>query len=78
MLAIKAETGILPIAHNAGLYWPPGKINKYPGTIKIRVGQLAQTKDRKPKELTTQLEEWIRKNSAELCQPDSHNIVSTN
>lgn len=78
MLAIKAETGILPIAHNAGLYWPPGKIHKYPGTIKIRVGQLAQAKDRKPKELSAELESWIRKNSAELCQQSPRAVVSAN
>jgi 1-acyl-sn-glycerol-3-phosphate acyltransferase len=77
MLAIKAETGILPIAHNAGLYWPPGRISKFPGTIKIRVGQLTQTKDRKPKELSQQLEEWIRVNSGELCHQSNNPVVST-
>jgi len=77
MLAIKAEIGILPIAHNAGLYWPPGKISKFPGTIKIRVGQLTQTIDRKPKELSKELEDWIRENSDELCHQNNIQLVST-
>lgn len=66
MLAVQANTGIVPVAHNAGLYWPPGKISKYPGTIKIRVGQLVETDGRKPKELSKELEDWIRENAASI------------
>lgn len=28
---------VLPIAHNAGLYWPRRKFKRYPGTIRCRV-----------------------------------------
>ena len=66
MLAIQAKKPILPIAHNAGLYWPSGRITKFPGTIKIRVGELIQTEERKPKELTKEIEQWINTNTLEL------------
>ncbi|YBV96095.1 1-acyl-sn-glycerol-3-phosphate acyltransferase [Phyllobacteriaceae bacterium JZ32] len=36
---IYAELGlpVVPIAHNAGLYWPRRKFRRYPGTIRCRV-----------------------------------------
>ena len=37
MLAKQAKVAILPVAHNAGVCWPKGKILKYPGTITIRI-----------------------------------------
>lgn len=36
MLAQRAKTGILPMAHNAGVCWPKRGFFKYPGTITIR------------------------------------------
>ena len=35
-LAQKAETGILPMAHNAGVCWPKRGFIKKPGTIRVR------------------------------------------
>ncbi len=37
ILAKKAEVGILPIAHNAGVCWPKGSWFKHKGTITLRV-----------------------------------------
>ncbi|WP_208431988.1 lysophospholipid acyltransferase family protein, partial [Bartonella bovis] len=28
---------VVPIAHNAGLYWPRGNFRRYPGTIRVRI-----------------------------------------
>jgi len=36
MLARKAGTGILPMAHNAGTCWPKRGFIKHPGTIRVR------------------------------------------
>ncbi|HKJ82658.1 MAG TPA: lysophospholipid acyltransferase family protein [Mariprofundaceae bacterium] len=36
MLAHRAGTGILPMAHNAGLCWPKNSFIKRPGTITVR------------------------------------------
>ncbi|OUS32299.1 hypothetical protein A9Q99_01295 [Gammaproteobacteria bacterium 45_16_T64] len=62
MLAIQANKPILPIVHNSGLFWPAGKVTKYPGTIKIRIGELIDTTGRKPKELTREIELWMNEN----------------
>ncbi|WP_208440119.1 lysophospholipid acyltransferase family protein [Bartonella raoultii] len=31
------ELQVVPIAHNAGLYWPRNNFRRYPGTIRVRI-----------------------------------------
>ena len=61
-LAIAAKVPIIPIAHNAGQFWPAHRFLKYPGTIHVHVGAPLETSDRDASELTTEIEEWIRQN----------------
>ncbi|WP_412058751.1 lysophospholipid acyltransferase family protein [Bartonella sp. DGB2] len=39
IVAIYQGTGldVVPIAHNAGLYWPKGDFRRYPGTIRVEI-----------------------------------------
>ncbi|MCZ2327893.1 lysophospholipid acyltransferase family protein [Bartonella sp. F02] len=39
ILALYNELGlqVVPIAHNAGLYWPRNNFRRYPGTIRVRI-----------------------------------------
>ncbi len=39
IIALYNELGlqVVPIAHNAGLYWPRGNFRRYPGTIRVRI-----------------------------------------
>lgn len=39
MLSTHSGFDILPIAHNAGVYWPAHRFVKYPGVIKVVVGK---------------------------------------
>lgn len=57
---------ILPIAHNAGVFWPKNSISKYAGTIEVRVGPLIQTKGRDPQEVTREVEAWIEAQQAQM------------
>ena len=59
-LAIEAKTIIIPVAHNAGHYWPAHKLIKHPGTIRVIIGKPIETAGREPRELTQQVENWIR------------------
>src|SRR3990167_6307635 len=38
MLACKAGVAVLPVVHNAGLFWPAHRLGKNPGQITIRIG----------------------------------------
>ena len=60
VLAIEAGATILPVSHNAGYFWPSGKFIKYPGTIKVTIGEPIDTTGRSARELTNDVENWIR------------------
>lgn len=60
--ALAEATGypILPIAHNAGLYWPRGFFIKKPGIIRIVIGPIIASKGKTASELNAGVEQWIR------------------
>jgi len=59
ILAEKSGYPIVPIAHNAGVYWKRRGVRKYPGTIEVRVGQPIQVTDKTAAEIIAEVEEWI-------------------
>lgn len=58
-LAAKTNTPILPVAHNAGTYWPRHWFWKTPGTVTMSIGPLIQPKGREPNEILAEVENWI-------------------
>jgi 1-acyl-sn-glycerol-3-phosphate acyltransferase len=58
-LACKAGVPIVPIAHNAGRFWPSKRFIKYPGVIQMVIGAPIDTTDRDSKDLTEQVKNWI-------------------
>lgn len=58
---LAAATGypVLPIAHNAGRYWPKRKFIKQPGTIRMVIGPLIESKGRTADEILTLAKNWI-------------------
>jgi 1-acyl-sn-glycerol-3-phosphate acyltransferase len=58
-LATATSYPILPIAHNAGRYWPKRGFLKKPGTIKVVIGPLIETKNRTPEEVLEETKNWI-------------------
>ena len=65
-LAIAANTVIIPIAHNAGYFWPAGKFIKRPGRVTVVIGQRMELGERGASELTADVEAWIRTKVVEL------------
>jgi 1-acyl-sn-glycerol-3-phosphate acyltransferase len=66
-LAITNNVGILPVVHNAGLYWPKGFWMKQPGTIKVKIGQIVQTYEiDDPRDVTLRIQEWINEEKDKL------------
>jgi 1-acyl-sn-glycerol-3-phosphate acyltransferase len=68
MLAIKAGVPILPLAHNAGLYWPPHQLQKTRGTIDVVIGKPIDTTGKSPKQLTLEIQHWIEEMKDQLSQ----------
>lgn len=58
-LASRAGCKILPVAHNAGYFWPRRGWVKKPGTITVRFGPPIEAAGRDPRELNSEVQAWI-------------------
>lgn len=58
-LAKAAGVPILPVAHNAGDYWPRRSFLKRPGTIRVVIGPPIHPGELSPDEITGRGKEWI-------------------
>lgn len=59
LLASRAGCKIVPVAHNAGSYWPRRGWVKRPGVIRVRIGPAIDASWRDPRELNEQVRAWI-------------------
>lgn len=59
VLAAHSGFPILPVALNAGEFWPRQGFLKRPGTIDVVFGPLIDSTGRRPQELNQQVETWI-------------------
>lgn len=64
-LATQTQTQVLPVAHNAGDFWPKGFIKK-PGVIQIHIGKPIQTAGLKADVVNQQVESWIEAEMATI------------
>lgn len=72
VLAERSGFPVVPVAHNAGVFWRRRGVKKYPGTIEVRVGQPIQTQGRKSAEIMSEVENWIESQMEQL--PSSNGI----
>jgi 1-acyl-sn-glycerol-3-phosphate acyltransferase len=73
--AVLAEhTGypIVPVAHNAGEYWPRHSFIKRPGTVKVRIGPVITTVNRTAQEIMNDAEAWIESTMSEISTLGNH------
>jgi 1-acyl-sn-glycerol-3-phosphate acyltransferase len=68
ILAAHSGFDILPVAHNAGLFWPAHRFIKFPGVIKVVVGKPigAAEHEHKTETLHQLSSEWIERTSRAL------------
>ncbi len=59
LLASKTGAYLVPIAHNAGDFWPRRGLLKKPGTIRVVIGPPIHTLGREPRELNREAQGWI-------------------
>ena len=58
-LAAHAGAQVVPVAHNAGRYWPRNSFLKYPGEVRVRIGPAIDSIGRDPETINAMAEEWI-------------------
>lgn len=66
MLAEKANHPVVPIAHNAGEYWPKRGFLKYPGTIHVVIGDPIYPNGKRSADINAEAEAWIEARMAEI------------
>jgi 1-acyl-sn-glycerol-3-phosphate acyltransferase len=66
MLAERTGRPVLPIAHNAGVFWRRRDLRKYPGTIDVVIGPLFETQGMSASEINAKAEAWIESTMQEL------------
>lgn len=66
VLAVKAGVPVIPVAHNAGSYWPSKGEGIRPGTIRVSIGPLIETHGRTADEVNAEAEAWIEGRMADL------------
>ena len=59
LLAVRTGTPILPMAHDAGEYWPRYAFRKRPGRVKVVIGPPIPTAGRDVLAVNTEVQEWI-------------------
>ena len=59
LLAVTAGRDVIPVAHNAGSFWPRRALLKRPGTIKLTIGPRIATSGRDARAINAQVEAWI-------------------
>lgn len=59
LLAIEAGKLLVPVAHNAGDYWPRRGWLKRPGTVTFRIGKPVDPAGRDPRDVNAEIQQWI-------------------
>ena len=59
LLAMRAGVPVVPVAHNAGRYWPRRSWLKHPGVIQVVIGPPIATEGARAKLVSAAAEEWI-------------------
>lgn len=65
-LAVHTGYPIIPVAHNAGRFWPKRSFIKIPGTIQVVIGPLIETKGRKADDILEEVRNWIETTVARI------------
>jgi len=66
LLAHKSGCPVIPVAHNAGEFWPRNSFLKYPGVIQMRIGPLIDSKGKSASEINREAEAWIESQMEEI------------
>jgi 1-acyl-sn-glycerol-3-phosphate acyltransferase len=67
LLAQQSASLIVPVAHNAGMYWPRRGLGIVPGEITIVIGKPVDPVGRDPRELNQEIQDWVEATIVEIA-----------
>lgn len=62
---------VVPVAHNAGYYWPRRGLYKRPGMVRVVIGKAVSAQGRDVRELNEQIQAWVEKTVREIAPPEA-------
>jgi len=69
LLAASADALIVPVAHNAGYFWPRRGLVKRRGVIRVVIGAPIVASGRDPREINEEAQAWIEEQVRRLAPP---------
>ena len=69
LLASQAGVKLVPVAHDAGDYWPRRGLVKRPGVVRVVIGPPIESAGRDPRQLNAEVQSWIEGTMATLRRP---------
>ena len=66
LLAKAAGRPVVPVAHNAGEFWPRRGWLKRSGTIRVVIGAPISTAEKEPRQINAEVQTWIESTLAEI------------
>jgi 1-acyl-sn-glycerol-3-phosphate acyltransferase len=68
---LAAETGrlLVPVAHNAGYYWPRRGLMKKPGVVRVVIGAPVAPAGREVREVNEEIQAWVEATVRHLAPP---------
>jgi len=73
LLAKKSGYPVIPIAHNAGEFWPRHSFIKWPGTISVVIGPAIESKGRSADDINEEVYNWIESTMEEISDKSRWN-----
>ena len=66
ILAERSGYPVVPVAHNAGEFWPRNSFIKHPGVIRIVIGPVIESAGKDAAEINALAEAWIEGKMREI------------
>ena len=67
-LAREAGCPVVPVAHNAGDFWPRRSLHKRPGTVRFCIGPPIDPMQQSPKETSLIAQHWVESKMGEISE----------
>ena len=67
LLASATELPVIPVAHNAGYFWPRRGWLKRPGTIRVVIGEPIETRGVEPRVVNERAQRWVEDTIARIA-----------
>ena len=66
LLAQEAQVPVVPVAHNAGDFWPRRGLKKEPGRIRFCIGPPINPDNKTPRDLNLEVQAWVESKMQEI------------